>query len=438
MTTPEHPTFRVVLHIKGKDVTPVLVHEGNVYNDADGKVPACVTEFLSQSDFRTELGVHADCSVMDVTLSLPTEEFDFVQVDTTHSLTRLEPGQDPLPAFWNTQLKATAWNRIPEEKKRFLTQLCVAAPDLTPKKLLELHAAARPESDCDEDENPVYVKKPKRDDFAFNSELHTRLAEVNHPHFDLSRNDFKQNRFNYKTVHDKQENISVYTVTAKAPGLTSFFLVVDKLSSNKIANTHSLWACAPLPDLEPRVQAERISIMYAATPYPISFRTSYLEPEGKRLSDFADVSAVLGRFNLPAKVHVRDVSGFFDHRPHTERLVHTDSGVTQLLLEWLAMDGEQRKKRVFDLAESRVKSTAARLTKMKEEEEDWDGEIVEVKEASEGEESTPEPSDDDGDDLSESEDEEESDEGEDDGSEDSFIASDDDVSDASDDDDEDC
>ena len=427
MSLLKRPTFRVVLHLKGAHgVTALLVYkkETESYSDAHGDVPDAVAAFLAGEDLCDLLNVHSEeHAVVDVTLSLPNKEFDFVSIDALHSKTCLEAGEDPLPAFSNTQLKKANWKHTSEENERFLAQLRAAAPGTSTKKLLKLREEARPESDCDEDENPVSNKQPKRDDYAFNSELHARLTELNHPDFEMRCWDFNQGG----------ASISVYKVTAKAPSLTTFFLAVDKLMRRSSARTRSIWACAPLPNLEPKMQAERISIMYNATPFPIAFRPSYIEPEGRRLSCFGDVRHVLGRFRLPSDIQVRDVSGFFDHRPHTERLVNSVEEVTGLLLEWLSMDAAQRRMRVGEKAKRRLAATATELAKLKDEAKEWDGEYVEIKEASEGDEKTPEPSDDEGEDLDDDDDadeEEEYDEDEEEEEEeDSFIATDDDEDD---------
>jgi hypothetical protein len=64
-----------------------------------------VSAFVAGEDLRNSLKVRSRHAVVDVTLSLPNEKFDFVSVEMVHSETRLEAGEDPLPAFSNTQFQ---------------------------------------------------------------------------------------------------------------------------------------------------------------------------------------------------------------------------------------------------------------------------------------------------------------------------------------------
>jgi len=402
--------MRLVILVEPGGSRHILTYTNGGFAPAE-QTPDAVAAFLASPEWSD---AQTPRCVADVTLCTTPE----VALRATHSVTPLGPDQDPFEPFFNTQLGSAHWKYVPLEQERVRGELAAAAADLpiTEEQAQELVREKREaERDCDEDERPV--ARPKRNDYAFNKGLHEALAREGIPYTDYLRW-----RRDYRPKAKGSTRVRVYSVEPTAPGQTPFFLATDVMAPSDQRSAHSIWACAPIASLPADVQAERIAIMFAASPGFIPFRASYITEESEPLATFTNVHSLLGRFGLPNTIRVRDVSGFFDHRPHTEALVF-EGGIVALLNEWRAMDPAHRAGRIKDLAHARIQANTAVLKKQLGEEKEWDGAYVEVAEAGEGDEEDGVPdSEGEGIDLDE---EEEEDPDEDDEEEDSFVARDD-------------
>ena len=213
-----------------------------------------------------------------------------------------------------------------------------------------------------------------------------------------------------------------------------FFIVCSDLSKEYYRKGvawimgRKIWACQPMSGVTPMIQADRIALMYSASPSPIQFRDAYITSGGKLLSEVIHLSSqskllktVFSTF-LGPRIRVHEVSGYFDSHDHSETL-----DVPQLVQSWIAMTPAERAAIVGDKETARVGKKAKVLQEKYDEllehdhgEEPLDPDDMEAKEGDDDEEGGP-PSDEGS--SGSDEEEEDSDEEEED-EEDSFIVSD--------------
>ena len=254
---------RLVILVEPNGSRHVLTYTDGAFAPPAEKTPDEITAFLASSEWN-----HPPRCVVDVTLFTKPE----VSILATHSITPLTPDQDPFEPFFNTQLGSAHWKYVPLEQERVLGELVAAAADLpiTEEKAQELVREKREaERDCDEDERPA--ARPKRNDYAFNKGLHEALAREG-----VTYTDYLRWRKDYRPRAKGNTRVRVYSVEPTSPGQTPFFLATDVMAPSDLRSAHSIWACAPIASLPADVQAERIAIMFAASPGFIPFRAIYL------------------------------------------------------------------------------------------------------------------------------------------------------------------